>query len=118
VLVAHVTALERLAAAVTALRAVDDRGVLALAGLTALRLGTFSVVRARHAHGCGNEISIARLLEENGRPDLAEAYRTGQVADQPETPPAPVEDEGEKFLRELRDANNRGRVSIPGLLDE
>jgi hypothetical protein len=65
------------------------------------------------------DVDIAQLLENEGRPDLADAYRTGQLPDQPEpTPAPPVEDEGETFLRELREASDRGRVSIPGLLDE
>jgi hypothetical protein len=58
---------------------------------------------------------LARQLRDRGRDDLADQLENPT----PEpTPPPPVEDEGDKFLRELREANNRGRVSIPGLLDE
>jgi hypothetical protein len=47
-----------------------------------------------------------------GRDDLAD--NLDGVAPEPE----PVEDEGDKFLRELREASSRNSVSIPGLLDE
>jgi hypothetical protein len=79
------------------------------------------------------ETDIARLLEENGRPDLAESYRNGELAEQLrgqgrddiaaqiDSRPGveqPAEDPNEAFLQELKDAQNRGRVSLPGLLDE
>lgn len=54
-------------------------------------------------------------LRRLGRDDLADQLETPT----PEPTPAPaVEDEGEQFLRELREASSRGSVSIPGLLDQ
>ena len=76
---------------------------------------------------------LVRRLEAEGQEDLAQTLRQRRLserlrdeghtdlADQPGSPPlppAPVENDGEAFLQELKDASNRGRVSIPGLLDE
>jgi hypothetical protein len=61
------------------------------------------------------QCAASDALRKLGRDDLADQLENPTPA--PTTPP-PVEDEGEKFLRELREASSRGKVSIPGLLDE
>lgn len=55
---------------------------------------------------------VADYLRSTGRDDLADSL-DGVIPE-----PEPVESEGEKFLREIREAQDRGKVSVPGLLAE
>jgi hypothetical protein len=54
-------------------------------------------------------------LRKLGRDDLADQLESPTPDP---TPPAPAEDPNEVFLQQLKDAQNKGSVSLLGLLDQ